>query len=66
MCAIQEDIYFNVDGTTWLMSLKQKHWQIMISHGWQQFARAYSLVEGMSCFFQLVDADEVQFYVSFD
>ncbi|XP_047978613.1 B3 domain-containing protein Os03g0212300-like [Salvia hispanica] len=65
MSAIQEDIYFNVDGTTWLMSLKQKHGQIMIRHGWQQFARAYSLVEGMSCFFQLVDADEVHFYVSF-
>ncbi|KAL1559741.1 B3 domain-containing protein-like protein [Salvia divinorum] len=63
MSSLQAPVYFNVDGNTWLMSLENDAGKIRVKCGWKRFAEKNNLRPGMRLNFQLVDVDEVQFFV---
>ncbi|KAL1564634.1 B3 domain-containing protein-like protein [Salvia divinorum] len=65
--ALEDPIYFTVEsGGTWLLQLEHTETKIWVKKGWKRFKDANRLVVGVRCTFQLVDVDEVHFYVHFD
>ena len=66
MNALQDPVYFNVDGDSWLANMAHSQTKIWVSRGWRPFKQHYNLVAGTRCHFKLIDTNEVQFYVWFD
>ncbi|KAL1568462.1 hypothetical protein AAHA92_00077 [Salvia divinorum] len=64
--ALEDAVYFLVDGQTWRILLEHSLSKIWIKHGWRRFKDANALVLDVRCHFKLVDAHDVQFYVWFD
>ncbi|XP_042006235.1 uncharacterized protein LOC121755015 [Salvia splendens] len=62
----QNVVHFLVDGQTWRLLLKYSPGKIWVKHGWRLFKDANALFPGVRCHFELVDAQDIQFYVWFD
>lgn len=58
--------YFTVEDQTWQMVLRNKNGKIRTKRGWKRFMTDNRVRAGMRCTFQLIDVDEVQFYVTFE
>ncbi|XP_042053898.1 uncharacterized protein LOC121798782 isoform X1 [Salvia splendens] len=58
--------YFTVEDQTWQMVLRNKNGKIRTKRGWKRFMTNNRVRAGMRCTFQLIDVDEVQFYVTFE
>ncbi|XP_042004329.1 uncharacterized protein LOC121753190 [Salvia splendens] len=68
LCMISSECvgaYFTVEDRTWQMVLRNKHGKIRTKRGWKRFMIGNRVRAGMRCTFQLIDVDEVQFYVTF-
>ncbi|KAL1562904.1 B3 domain-containing protein REM1-like [Salvia divinorum] len=59
-------IYFTTESNTWEITLEATDLSIHVKHGWRHFRRSNELTVGRRCTFQLVDFDDIQFYVTFD
>ncbi|XP_047953975.1 B3 domain-containing protein At1g16640-like [Salvia hispanica] len=66
MNALQDPVYFNVNGDTWYIVLDHNDSKIWVKRGWRRFKNVNYLVAGTRCHFKLIDRNEVQFYVWFD
>ncbi|KAG6436603.1 hypothetical protein SASPL_101504 [Salvia splendens] len=56
--------YFTTFDNTWEMRIGTGKGKLWIQHGWKCFVRDNALVQGDRLYFQLVDNDDVQFYVN--
>ena len=56
--------YFTLDKNTWEMHTRSSNGKLWVRHGWKCFVRDNTLMVGDRLCFQLVEKDEVQFYVT--
>ena len=66
MNALQDPVYFNVNGDTWYIILDHSETKIWVKRGWRRFKYGNNLVVDVRCHFKLIDRNDVQFYVWFD
>ena len=66
MNALQDPVYFNVNGDTWYIILDHNEIKIWVKRGWRRFKYGNNLVVDVRCHFKLIDRNDVQFYVWFD
>ncbi|KAG6394425.1 hypothetical protein SASPL_145009 [Salvia splendens] len=66
MISLQDPVCFNVNGDSWYIILDHNETKIWVKRGWRCFKERNNLVVGVRCHFQLIDRNEVQFYVWFD
>ncbi|XP_042009209.1 B3 domain-containing protein REM1-like [Salvia splendens] len=66
MNALQDPVYFNVNGNSWFIVLGHSDTNFWVKRGWRRFKEANNIVVGTRCHFKLIDRNEVQFYVWFD
>lgn len=60
----QEIAYFTLDENTWEVHTSSSNGRVWVRHGWKCFMRDNALMVGDRLCFQLVEKDEVQFYVA--
>ncbi|XP_047945734.1 B3 domain-containing protein REM20-like [Salvia hispanica] len=66
MIALNDPVYFNVNGDNWYIVLDHNDSKIWVKRGWRRFKYGNNLVVGVRCHFKLIDRNDVQFYVWFD